>query len=247
MKKIKTLSKDVIDRIEIPFDKTQTIPIDKIIIKPWLKELIRSRTELEKDNLTADIKINGLSTPITLTTFNGEENCLVDGHGRLESYLKLGKCRIPYVVVDFKNKDAIKAWVYRKQLGRRNLTKQDRAYLLGSLPDSKSKLAEKFGVSKTQVTEYRKYFQAVEWLITNTDCKKENLLNSTLTSVINKYIKRTAELGGSETDPPKPKFKVKKETQQVLTKLVEEYGYEDVDHLIYEAIDLIRTHKNKPS
>ena len=168
------------------------IPISSVIIKPWLQELIRPRTPCEQANLKTDIEINGLSTPIVLTTIDGEDNCLVDGHGRLECYQQLQRSTIPFTVKTFNNRDEIRAWVYRKQLGRRNLTKQDRAYLIGSLPDSKAQIAQELEIGTTQVADARKYYKAVNWLVENQHRNKHQLLDASISSVIQLYKKLSA-------------------------------------------------------
>jgi hypothetical protein len=165
------------------------IPISSVIIKPWLQELIRPRTPSEQANLKADIEINGLSTPIVLTTIDGEDNCLVDGHGRLECYQQLQRSTIPFTLKTFNNQNEIRAWVYRKQLGRRNLTKQDRAYLIGSLEDSKAQIAQELGIGTTQVADARKYYKAVNWLVENHDRNKDELMDASISSVIQLYQK----------------------------------------------------------
>lgn len=245
----RTLSSEVQESVT----QTQTIAVDKIVIKPWLKDLVRPRTESEQANLTADISENGLTTPIILTTFDGEDNCLVDGHGRLESYLKLGKSDIPYEVIEFKNKDEISAWVYRKQLGRRNLTKQDRVYLIGSLPDSRATLVKQFETSDSQIKTYRRYARAVNWLVGNEGANKAELLDSTIEGVINLYKEATEQIEpGQETDPPdnsiptkkvKPKFKVAKSTKEKFIELAIELKEDDIDYLFLEAINWIKDNR----
>lgn len=175
------------------------ISISSVIIKPWIKDLIRPRTPSEQSNLQADIEINGLSTPIILTTIDGEENCLVDGHGRLECYQQLKKNSIPFSFKSFDNKDDIRAWVFRKQLGRRNLTKQDRAYLIGSLQDSKAKIAKELEVGTTQIAEARKFYKAVNWLVQNQHQTKEELLQSSISSIIQLYKKFSAQITCTES------------------------------------------------
>ena len=175
------------------------IPVSSVIIKPWLKELIRPRTLNEQANLKADIEVNGLSTPIVLTTIDGEDNCLVDGHGRLECYQQLQRSTIPFTVRTFNNKDEIQAWVYRKQLGRRNLTKQDRAYLIGSLPDSKAQIARELEIGTTQVADARKYYKAVNWLVRNQDKNKDGLLDASIASVIQLYRKLSVQVTCTES------------------------------------------------
>lgn len=190
------------------------IPISSVIIKPWLQELIRPRTSCEQANLKADIEINGLSTPIVLTTIDGEDNCLVDGHGRLECYQQLQRSTIPFTVKTFNNQDEIRVWVYRKQLGRRNLTKQDRAYLIGSLPDSKAQIAQELEIGTTQVADARKYYKAVNWLVENQHkhqqllsgnlptqnvLNKNQLLDASISSVIQLYKKLTEQVTCTES------------------------------------------------
>ncbi len=175
------------------------IPISSIIVKPWLQELIRPRTPSEQSNLKADIEINGLSTPIVLTTIDGEDNCLVDGHGRLECYQQLQRSTIPFTVKTFNNKDEIRAWVYRKQLGRRNLSKQDRAYLIGSLQDSKAQIARELEIGTTQVADARKYYKAVNWLVENHYKDKNNLLQDSISSVIQLYKKLSEQVTCTES------------------------------------------------
>ena len=175
------------------------IPISSVIIKPWLKELIRPRTPCEQANLKADIQINGLSTPIVLTTIDGESNCLVDGHGRLECYQQLQRSTIPFTVKNFNNQDEIRAWVYRKQLGRRNLTKQDRAYLIGSLQDSKTQIARELEIGTTQVADARKYYKAVNWLVENQHRNKDELLQASISSVIRLHQKLAKQVTCTES------------------------------------------------
>ena len=175
------------------------IAISSVIIKPWLKELIRPRTESEQSNLKADIEINGLTTPITLSTIDGEENCLVDGHGRLDCYQQLQRTSIPFTVKTFNSKDDIRAWVFRKQLGRRNLTKQDRAYLIGSLKDSKAKIARELEIGTTQVADARNYYKALNWLVENQDKNKDELLKLSISSVINQHKKATEQIKCTES------------------------------------------------
>lgn len=169
------------------------IAISSVIIKPWLKELIRPRTESEQSNLKADIEINGLTTPITLSTIDGEENCLVDGHGRLDCYQQLQRTSILFTVKTFNSKDDIRAWVFRKQLGRRNLTKQDRAYLIGSLQDSKAQIARELEIGTTQIADARNYYKAVNWLVQNQAKNKDELLKSSISSVVQLYKTFTSQ------------------------------------------------------
>ena len=163
----------------------QLIQLSDVAVLDWIRDLIRPRNEIEQANLTADIRANGLSTPITLSIIDGTQNVLKDGHGRLESYQELEIEKIPYEIKNFNNNDELQAWIYRKQLGRRNLSHQDRAKIIGSLPESKSRIAAGLEVSTSYVAECRKYCKALSWLQKNT--KKNNLLELPITTVIKQY------------------------------------------------------------
>lgn len=175
------------------------IAISSVVIKPWLKELIRPRTPSEQSNLKADIEANGLTTPIVLASIDGEDNCLVDGHGRLECYQQLQRTTIPFTVQTFSNKEEITAWIYRKQLGRRNLTRQDRAYLIGSLQDSKAKIAKELEIGTTKIADARNFFKAVNWLVENQHQNKDELLQLSISSVIHLYQKFNSQSSYTES------------------------------------------------
>ena len=175
------------------------IPISSIVIEPWIKKLIRPRTESEYINLKADIQANGLTTAIVLATVDEKDNCLIDGHGRVQCYQDLGKPAIPFVCKQFETEDEIKDWVFRKQLGRRNLTKQDRAYLIGSINDSKPNIAKEFSIGMTNVADARNFYKAVNWLSDNERRDKDSLLEMPISSVIKLHKKLSAEPSRSES------------------------------------------------
>lgn len=187
----------------LPQASTATIqPIiqtSDVIVFDWIRDLIRPRTEIEQANLTADIKTNGLSTPITLSNIEGTPNVLIDGHGRLASCQELEIEKIPYEIKDFENQDQLQAWIYRKQLGRRNLSHQDRAKIIGSLPESKSQIAEGLEVSTTYVAECRRYCKALNWLTENKDIG--NLSELPVSTVIKQFDNATSTKNKSDGSP----------------------------------------------
>lgn len=92
-------------------------------------------TEAEFEQLRENILSDGeVYEPIV--TWNGT---IVDGHNRWRIIQEHPE--IPYKVkeMEFTDKWAAFDWMYRKQLGRRNLTDEQRTYLLGKLYESRKK------------------------------------------------------------------------------------------------------------
>ena len=85
-----------------------------------------------------------------------EENVLVDGHHRIAICRKHG---LSYSVVyrSFPDIEAVKAWMDLNQLGRRNLSKEDRDELIRRLAASgrhtQKEIAETVGLTRSAVTK----------------------------------------------------------------------------------------------
>jgi ParB-like chromosome segregation protein Spo0J len=88
----------------------------------------------EKDlfeNLKEDIKKNGLNAPIIYIQAPNGKKLVIEGHTRLNALLEL-KCKdIPTKLLNetFNSIDEIKLWIVKHQLGRRNLTTEERVRL----------------------------------------------------------------------------------------------------------------------
>jgi len=149
----------------------QTIETSKIVKLDWIRDLFDSRTPHEQAVLTEDIKRNGLVTPVTLSRIGDDEYCLVDGFGRIEAYETLGITKIAYEIRLLSTEDAIKSFMMRRQLGRRNLSPQAKAKIIGNLPGSIAELAKEFNKSDRYISKCRSYCQALEKL-KNVDIKK---------------------------------------------------------------------------
>lgn len=106
-----------------------------ITVDPEFQGKIPPLTEAEYKQLEENIVSDGeIYEPIV--TWN---DVIVDGHNRWK--IHLAHPEIPYRIkeVQFADKWDAFDWMYRKQLGRRNLTDEQRTYLLGKLYESRKK------------------------------------------------------------------------------------------------------------
>lgn len=99
-------------------------------ILPELEDLLDTPTETEFAELKKSIEEEGVRDPLIVWK---ERNVLVDGHNRLKA-TKLLKKPVPEITYKaFPDIDAVKKWMVRNQLGRRNLTPARFTYYLGTL------------------------------------------------------------------------------------------------------------------
>jgi ParB-like nuclease domain len=113
----------------------------EIIIDPVLQSLIPPLQAEELALLEASIREEGVREPLILwqSTADAGTNLytLVDGHNRYETIRKLeaelgvGAVKYQEKVLDFPDFEAVKDWMILNQLGRRNLTDEQRSYLRG--------------------------------------------------------------------------------------------------------------------
>ena len=104
-------------------------------IDPKFRDKIPPLTDAEFEQLRENILADGeVYEPIAV--WNGT---IVDGHNRWRIIQEHPE--IPYKVkeMEFTDEWAAFDWMYRKQLGRRNLTDAQRTYLLGKLYESRKK------------------------------------------------------------------------------------------------------------
>lgn len=92
----------------------------ELIIDSEFKELLPTLKDDERNRLEEDIKKNGVLNPLIVW-----KNCLIDGHNRYEI------CKannIPFTTreINFSDRDDVKVWILKHQLGRRNLSDFDR-------------------------------------------------------------------------------------------------------------------------
>jgi ParB-like chromosome segregation protein Spo0J len=92
-----------------------------------LKNLIRPLRDEEFEKLKESILSEGIRDP--LVTWNG---ILLDGFHRYKIAQEYG-LEYKTVEIELPDREAAIKWVYKNQLGRRNLTEQDASYLRGKL------------------------------------------------------------------------------------------------------------------
>ena len=103
--------------------------LENLIVDPEFEEKIPRLSEEEFQLLEQLILEEGrIKDPIV--TWNG---IIVDGHNRYLIMLKHPEIQIPFEIYEkkFPDRFAAIAWICRNQLGRRNLTPEDRKYLIG--------------------------------------------------------------------------------------------------------------------
>lgn len=103
--------------------------LENLIVDPEFEEEIPRLSEEEFQLLEQLILEEGrIKDPIV--TWNG---IIVDGHNRYRIMLKHPEIQIPFDIYEkeFPDRFAAIAWICRNQLGRRNLTPEDRKYLIG--------------------------------------------------------------------------------------------------------------------
>lgn len=107
--------------------------MDQLKIDPEFRDKIPPLTEAEYDQLRENILADGeVYEPIVV--WNGT---IVDGHNRWK--IVQSHPGLPYRLkqMHFADKWAAFDWMYKKQLGRRNLTEEQRTYLIGKMYEAR--------------------------------------------------------------------------------------------------------------
>lgn len=170
-----------------------------IRILPELKECMYSMSAYEKDNLERSIIEEGCRDALIVWG-----DILVDGHNRYEICTRHN---IPFITrsVSFNDVEEAKEWIIRNQLSRRNLTDEQKKYLIGKRMmaqknqgrrrdltspqndeklETSKKIADEFGISKATVERNQAYAKAVDTI-------GENLGDSVKTKILSGDIKLT--------------------------------------------------------
>lgn len=100
-----------------------------IIVLQELKNLIAPLTEEELQLLEQSILAEGCREPIILWNRN-EKFVIVDGHNRYQICQKYN-LDFKFEVRNFESLEDVKNWMINNQLGKRNLTEQQKSYLRG--------------------------------------------------------------------------------------------------------------------
>jgi hypothetical protein len=114
-------------------------PMSKIIIDSEFKSLVPPLLSHEFDQLEANIKQDGCHEPLSVWK-NGKGSILLDGHNRFKI---CGKHNIPFktVTLNFNSREDAKLWIGERQLGRRNLSDDQRAIVANELYEIRAAMA----------------------------------------------------------------------------------------------------------
>ena len=98
-----------------------------IIVDPEFEHLIRPLSEQELRQLECSLLDDGALSPLAVWA---PQNILLDGHHRLRLCRKHG---IPFTTagLEFDSRDAAREWIKGHQIGRRNLSPEEAAYIRG--------------------------------------------------------------------------------------------------------------------
>ncbi len=121
--------------VETPEQEVLDIdPVTEIVIDEEFASLIPPLAAEERAELEASLVAHGGARDPLIAWDRGESlrPILLDGHNRLEICWRLG---LPYSVkgIRFEAKEQAMAWMERNQLGRRNLSRESFAIILGRL------------------------------------------------------------------------------------------------------------------
>ena len=105
----------------------------QITVDNELKSYIRPLKDEEYEKLKESILIEGIRDPLVVW-----QGILLDGHHRYKIAQELG-LEYKIVEIELPNKEAVKEWIYKNQLGRRNLTEQKASYYRGKLYESRKR------------------------------------------------------------------------------------------------------------
>lgn len=221
------------------------ITIIELKIDPEFRDKIPQLTDAEFEQLKENILADGeVYEPICV--WNGT---IVDGHNRWK--IIQDHPEIPFRMKEMHFADKWEAfdWMYRKQLGRRNLTDEQRTYLLGKLYESRKKSVGGNG-SNQYVRQNEQNAQSGQ--VAKTDKEKHGVSGEIALELnIGRNTVRRAEQfskGVDKADEVVPGFK-----EQVLSgelnvpkKDIAEIRNMESDEEVKAAVEGIRNPKTKP-
>lgn len=113
----------------------------QIVIDTEFQNLIRPLSGEERKELQESLSICGLLMPLVVWSHEGK-TILVDGHNRLSLWKEFdgfGDFEFKTQELRFGNRDKVKEWIIKNQLGRRNLSPDDFKLLVGQLYNQRKK------------------------------------------------------------------------------------------------------------
>ncbi|MEH0152920.1 ParB N-terminal domain-containing protein [Limibacter armeniacum] len=110
-------------------DQMKDVVRENIKILPELQKFIRPLNEQEYNLLKLGISKDGCKEPLKLWR-QGDDYIIVDGHHRYQICSELG-VEFKYELLELADISAVKQYMIRLQMGRRNLTAQEVSYFRG--------------------------------------------------------------------------------------------------------------------
>ena len=124
-----------------------------LIIDPEFKAQIPPLTEDERKQLEENILADGeILSPILVWN-----DTIVDGHNRYE--ILQSHPEIPYNIRNLylETREQVLAWICKNQLGRRNLTPEQKKFLMGKQYDAEKRVTPKFCVKSNECRNRAKF------------------------------------------------------------------------------------------
>lgn len=124
-----------------------------VLIDSEFQQLIPPLSEIERVQLEQNIEAEGCRDPLVVWVSDSGSETLIDGHNRFEICERLG---VPFrtIGIEFGSRSEVLDWIYRNQLGRRNLSPADASELRGRMYNgrkkTKAEAGAKGGASKDQ-------------------------------------------------------------------------------------------------
>jgi phage N-6-adenine-methyltransferase len=221
--------------------------MNEIRIDQQFKSWIAPLTQDEFEQLEANILKDGCRDPLVVwNDVNGGWPVLIDGHNR---YTICTKHNIPFKTIDIQFESYIEAknWIVYNQIGRRNITPDQRRYLIGKLyleekkertdtliqnapignnfptGSTAERIGEQFGVSDRTVKNNADYAEAVDTIAdTYGHDVKDDILSGKTKMPVKEITKRAEQLFTSDT----PEWYTPK---MIVSRVVEFFGEIDLD------------------
>lgn len=112
-----------------------TIKTSDLKVNPVFDNLLPTLHGEELTILTEIIGTDGIEEPVKVWG-----DTIIDGHNRVRIAKELGIESVPVTPMYFESEEEAKVWILRNQLGRRNITDQQRSLFVGQLYEERKKV-----------------------------------------------------------------------------------------------------------
>ena len=181
----------------------------EIFIDSEFANYIRPLSDEEFEKLKESIKLEGIRDP--LVVWNG---FLIDGYHRYKIATEL-EIEFKTIEIDLPDKEAVKEWIIKNQLGRRNLTSQEASYYRGKLYESRKlnhggdrkskgqnvllkttaeKIAEEYGVTDKTIKRDAEFSKAVDKVAEKVGKEAKNAILTGQINIPKKDVEKIIEI-----------------------------------------------------